>query len=418
MATIKFFIRSTANPSNIYVRVRNGRKIDLFIPTSLFIDPGHWSASKGRPKNTNTPDLKAVDDGITNIHKDLLTYINKNANTVSKEELIDTVKKESVQKTDENTSHTVDTLLGYYQLHIEYLTNQVKIGKLKSTTISKYRVVMEILKRMEKSNNTTYLINEVGLNFINEFEWYCQNKAKYSPNTIGRAIKFIKTVCLAARSNGKETDPQLDKIKGYTVKSTFVILDEYELNTIEKMNLEAVHLDSARDWLLISCYSAQRVSDFLKFTKLNIEHINSPSNGRVKVISFIQKKTEKAIKLPISKKLEVILIKRNGHFPPTVSEQKYNKQIKEVCKLAGINEKIKNTKMNPKTNRKEQGVFEKWELVTSHIGRRSYATNNYGIIPTPIIMYATGHTTEQMLLKYIGKSEDDKALELLKYTEI
>ena len=38
-----------------------------------------------------------------------------------------------------------------------------------------------------------------------------------------------------------------------------------------------------------------------------------------------------------------------------------------------------------KVTRKENGIFEKWELVTSHIGRRSFATNNYGKIPTSLI---------------------------------
>jgi len=39
--------------------------------------------------------------------------------------------------------------------------------------------------------------------------------------------------------------------------------------------------------------------------------------------------------------------------------------------------------------RKKHGVFAKWKLVSSHIGRRSFATNHFGKIPTPIIMAAT-----------------------------
>jgi len=64
---------------------------------------------------------------------------------------------------------------------------------------------------------------------------------------------------------------------------------------------------------------------------------------------------------------------------------------------------------------KETGIFEKWELVTSHIGRRSFATNFYGEIPTSYLIYVTGHSTESMFLNYIGKSNKDLALELTKY---
>ena len=59
--------------------------------------------------------------------------------------------------------------------------------------------------------------------------------------------------------------------------------------------------------------------------------------------------------------------------------------------------------------------YEKCELVSSHIGRRSFASNNYGIIPTSFLMYITGHTTEGMFLTYIGKSNKDIAMELTSY---
>ena len=65
--------------------------------------------------------------------------------------------------------------------------------------------------------------------------------------------------------------------------------------------------------------------------------------------------------------------------------------------------------------RTEKGKFEKWELVSSHIGRRSYATNNFDKIPLRLVMNVTGHTTEKMFLNYVGKSNKDIALELTKY---
>ena len=65
--------------------------------------------------------------------------------------------------------------------------------------------------------------------------------------------------------------------------------------------------------------------------------------------------------------------------------------------------------------RKRTGNFEKWELVSSHIGRRSFATNNYGVIPTSALAYATGHKSEAMFLKYMGKNSMDMALVLADY---
>ena len=66
-------------------------------------------------------------------------------------------------------------------------------------------------------------------------------------------------------------------------------------------------------------------------------------------------------------------------------------------------------------NRKIEGVYQKWEIVSSHIGRRSFATNFYLKIPTPLLMNATGHKKESTFLNYIGKASQDLAIELSKY---
>ena len=55
--------------------------------------------------------------------------------------------------------------------------------------------------------------------------------------------------------------------------------------------------------------------------------------------------------------------------------------------------------------RGEAGIYPKYELITSHVVRRSFATNYYGRVPTAYIKTITGHATEAMLLKYIGKAD-------------
>ena len=89
--------------------------------------------------------------------------------------------------------------------------------------------------------------------------------------------------------------------------------------------------------------------------------------------------------------------------------------IKKVCEKAKINEPIHGTLFDPEIKEKVEKDYPKWKLVSSHIGRRSFASNNYGIIPTSFLMYITGHTTEAMFLTYIGKSNKDIAMELTNY---
>ena len=51
-------------------------------------------------------------------------------------------------------------------------------------------------------------------------------------------------------------------------------------------------------------------------------------------------------------------------------------------------------------------------LMASHVCRRSFASNLYGILPTPLIMSITAHSTEKMLLNYIGKDSLDYAQQI------
>ena len=73
------------------------------------------------------------------------------------------------------------------------------------------------------------------------------------------------------------------------------------------------------------------------------------------------------------------------------------------------------TEPDSKIFRKKTGMYKKYDLITSHIGRRSFASNFYGKIPTTYLIYVTGHSTEAMFLNYIGKSNKDLALEITNY---
>jgi integrase len=98
-------------------------------------------------------------------------------------------------------------------------------------------------------------------------------------------------------------------------------------------------------------------------------------------------------------------------FPRKISDQNFNTYIKELCQIAGFNEEIYGAKMCPTQSkidgknktvyRKKNGYYPKFELVTSHICRRSFATNLYGKLDTLTIMKITGHKTESQFLSYI-----------------
>jgi len=153
----------------------------------------------------------------------------------------------------------------------------------------------------------------------------------------------------------------------------------------------------------------------LRFEKGMLSERTIKGGEKVIFVEFTQVKTGKKMSLPLKARVVNILNKRDGDFPTPISPQKYNDYIKEVCKIADISDIVNGAKIDPLAKRKVSGRFPKYELVTSHIGRRSYASNHYGKIPTALLIHATGHSTERMFLEYIGKSDSTQSEALAEY---
>jgi integrase len=147
----------------------------------------------------------------------------------------------------------------------------------------------------------------------------------------------------------------------------------------------------------------QRVSDNLK---LRPNTLRKAPTGLY--IDILQQKTKKAVTVGVVDSLVIEILE--NEFPKRVSQVLLNKQIKALCKMAGINEMVSGFKNNPKTPRKEIVNAPKYEFVTSHIMRRSFASNYYGKIETPLLLNITGHSKEITFLPYIGTHQNKDAL--------
>jgi integrase len=84
--------------------------------------------------------------------------------------------------------------------------------------------------------------------------------------------------------------------------------------------------------------------------------------------------------------------------------------MKTLCKMVEIDGLVFGFKNNPKTRRKEIINAPKYAFVTSPIMRRSFASNYYGKIETPLLMNITGHSRESTFLTYIGTHQNKDAL--------
>ena len=91
-----------------------------------------------------------------------------------------------------------------------------------------------------------------------------------------------------------------------------------------------------------------------------------------------------------------------------------NEYVKEVCKLAGI-DKIESETMT-KGGKRITVNYPKYELITTHTARRSFATNQYlAGLPTLTIMKITGHRTETAFMQYIKITPKEHAQKLKEF---
>jgi integrase len=131
-------------------------------------------------------------------------------------------------------------------------------------------------------------------------------------------------------------------------------------------------------------------------------------------------KTGETVVIPIHSHVEAIMsryeAKTPNSLPTPMSNQKMNDYLKELGELAGIAETINQT--FTKGGKKVAVNYPKYELITTHTARRSFATNQYlAGFPSISIMKLTGHRTEKAFMKYIKVTPKEHAQNLKRLWE-
>ncbi|CAA7196676.1 phage integrase SAM-like domain-containing protein [Chryseobacterium potabilaquae] len=401
--TFEFFLPQKGTLKNIHLNITDASLQDHFFSfrTSLRIEPHQWDKNKQRPVNIYLKKYKKLNTILDHIKVRVSEYIKERLQqrkTISQRGLSTEIHKICIEKIQ---SYHENSLL-YYMKH--YIKSRKEM--ICQSTYKRYLVFYRLIKRFEGFLMERLNVENINSDFINDFIVFGQTE-EYSENTIYRSIHFVKTILNFAEKKGIRTRVRELEIRREKQQKTVITLSEEEIIQIKSTQVPEA-LQPARDWLLISCYTGQRFSDFMKF---NVEKITRI--GGKPCISFTQQKTQKKILLPLHP-MVVNTLQRNGNsFPKVMDIQQYNDAIKEIARMAGLDEPLKVRKRMGYRSREIN--TEKWKVISSHIGRRSFASNFYGKIPTPLLMQATGHSSEQMFLRYINTIDKERILSLSIY---
>lgn len=413
MATINYRLKNTKSEwASIYVRFKQGKQFDTEAITTLECPADRWSLSKQEVLSTNLLNYKDVNQKLGEFKlylknefentkiADETIFINNNWLKSKIDLFFNTQNIDKEEKKKIYFTNFIDEFIK------ESETKRNRLGKpIAKRTIQHYKTTLNKINEYQTKTNVKLKIIDINLKFHTNFINYLENTQHLNNNTIGGYIDDIKLFCNDANRKDIKISHEVKSNQFYTPKNDTndIYLTENEITNIYNSELEFDYLQNARDWFIIGLRTGLRVSDLLKLDKSYIDDDE--------FICLTTKKTDYPVIIPLHEQVKKILEKRNGEFPRQISDQKFNKYIKIVAEKSGLTQKVNGARMDEieisennkkKTiHRKVHKKYPKFELVTSHTCRRTFATNLYGKLDTLTIMKITGHSTEKQFLSYI-----------------
>lgn len=308
----------------------------------------------------------------------------------------ETLKAEIAKRMNRDTNRL--SLAGAFDRHMDSIADRIAERTIKNLKRNRNRIA-----DYEKATGIALHLDTLTTDKAEGLLEWLSVKKNFSKNTIADMAKTIKSVVKWCDKVGLVEGIQVPEIKVSWEDVPNVYLNPDELEQLHKLDLsQKPSLDRVRDLFLVGCWTGLRFSDF---TRLRPENIRG-GNFTIQTM-----KTGEVVDIPIHPVVDSILTKYQGQLPKSISNQKMNVYIKEVVRLAGID--TASTKSITRADKKQTGFQPKFERVSTHTARRSFATNHYNAGMSPqLIMVVTGHKTESAFHKYIKVAKEDAATKL------
>lgn len=406
MATIKAFVRATGKKVFVNVRFRltDGRSVQLFHKSDIKVNPNDFDSKKETIKakvifneKARKEFNKAISDRKDLINEIYLTAKDKSSLTsdwleAEIDKKLNPEKYEPKVKAPETVLQFIDKFIKEAPQRKDKTTGRT----LTYNNIQQYKATQKHLiafaKQIKKSD---FQFSDINTEFYQKFVSYLQN-LQFTQNSVGKHIRVFKLML----NEANRPEVNMKNFYVFTEEVDNVYLNETELQQLKDFDFsESPYLDRVRDWFLLLAWTGSRFSDLEKIQRTDI---------RDNMITFRQQKTNTKVVIPLHPVVISILEKYNYQMPESISNQKFNEFIKEACQTAKIDtlESFTRTvggKLITETK-------PKYELVSSHTGRRSFCTNMYlRGLDTMMIRSISGHKTEKSFLKYIKVSQQQHA---------
>lgn len=393
---------STPVPINLYASY-NGKRLKY--STGFTIAPKDWDA--GNRKQGGAPKKALPLPRLRERLKNLEKWVNEiyHANDMGEISTADFrleldyrtgKKKRPVEEGEEK--------LSFFPYFDDFIERAQKKKGAKRSGWKKYLTAKNHIQDYANELGITIGFDYWNITTLEEFvDWLYREPRELSTNTVSKIVDNLRSVL----KKSYESTPQhhtndiwsRDSFKVSRVDTkrkgrlTFNELDQLAAADFSGNP----SLDKARDLMMVGCFTGLRFSDWHKVDK---SYIELDEDGD-EVLDIPTKKTREEVAIPVLPELKGVLAKY-GYRLPSMTSQTFNRNIKKAVKAAGID----STYTIIESIGGEIIVREKvpkCEMVSSHWGRRSFASNFYEefSIPAKELMQITGHKTEKQFFGYI-----------------
>ena len=177
------------------------------------------------------------------------------------------------------------------------------------------------------------------------------------------------------------------------------------------MEITEKRLEDTRDTFCFCCFTSLRYSDVQKLQRCDIKD---------NYIEIVTSKTDEPLQIDLNDYSRAILNKYKDSdwlgtkALPVYTNPVMNRYLKEVAQIAGLDYPVKTTYYSG--NKRVELVNKKWELITTHCGRRTFIVNSLFLgIPAEVVMKWTGHSDYKSMKPYIAIVDTLKAREMNKF---
>ncbi|MFI3294204.1 MAG: tyrosine-type recombinase/integrase [Rikenellaceae bacterium] len=407
---------------NVPIRMRvvfSGKRIDF--TTGYRIDVAKWDDKKQRVKNGTTNKLK---QSAAEINADLSKYENDIQEIFKRFEVAEamptteqvreafTVKTKPAKANEMKKEETPDAP-DFWKIIDEFTKEQGTMSDWTHSTYEKFAAVKNHLQTFNKDLTFEYF-DEFGLN---NYVIFLRDVKQMRNSTIGKQLGFLKWLLRWGVKKGytKNRAYELFKPKLKTADKKVIFLTWEEVMHIREFEIPSTkqYLERVRDTFLFQCYTGLRYSDLFNLRRSNIKENH---------IEFTTIKTTDSLRIELNKYSREVLEKykdvafEGDKALPVITNQKNNDYIKELAKLAGIDEPIH--EVHYMGNERIETVTPKYALLGTHTGRRSFICHALSIgIPVDVVMKWTGHSDYKAMKPYIDIADKIKASQMSKFDQ-